>query len=226
MRAKTAIVLLTLFQAVHAAPALADPVVVRSGSLTVSGVGSFADFVLVGSDGTRIEGRWPGTGVPCAGCPGATAGTQVTPDLRLFYDQVPFPHGDPFATGTVGGTQELIFSGELLFDGESFILPPIPPGPAQGYIFNRPVVFSGTLAGYDRLQERVEIDPVFSTTLTGAGMASLRFHGELVEGVSRYLYVDTRYDFSDPIPEPGTILLTIAGFGAMALRGRKRTTHG
>lgn len=226
MNVTRALVLLSSVSAFTPAAVLADPVLIRSGYLTTSGSASFAEFVLVASDGTRMEGRWPGAAVPCTGC---TAGTAVSPDARFSYDQVPFVFGDPFATGrvTVDGTESwLYFSGELLFDGASFTLPALSAGPAQNYRFNRSFAFTGEVTGYDRLLEGpFEIEPVFSGILTSFGTASLGFRGELVNGVSRYSYLDTRYDFTDPVPEPGTVLLTISGLGAVALRRRRRVSR-
>ena len=226
MNPTRAIAVLSFVSVMCPVSVFADPVLIRSGYLTTSVSVPFADFVLVAADGTRIEGRWPGAAVPCTGC---TAGSAVTPDARFSYDQVPFVFGDPFATGTVtsnGTVSSLYFSGELAFDGDSFTLPALSAGPAQNYQFNQPFAFTGDVTGYDRLIDGpFEIDPVFSRDLTGFGTASLRFRGELVNGVSRYSYLDTRYDFTDPVPEPATVLLTLSGLGAVAVRRRRRVSR-
>jgi hypothetical protein len=205
----------------------ADPIPIVSGSLVIGATDSFATFLLQGSDGTRLEGQWPGwPAQPCSPC---TAGSTVTSNALFLYDQVPFVWGDPFATGsaTVGGVMypyPMFFSGALAFSGGSFTLPEFSGPEDRVLTFLQPFTFTGTVSGFDRLLEGpTELFPLFTTSLAGAGTAQLHFLGTSFEGRSIYSYLGTTYDFADPVPEPATILLTASGLSALvAVRRRRR----
>jgi PEP-CTERM motif len=80
-----------------------------------------------------------------------------------------------------------------------------------------PFVFSGMVSGF--LNETSP--PLFTTTLSGAGIATASFtafEGGLVNAR------DLRYDFTaaEPVPEPATVLLVSAGLAFAARRRMRR----
>ena len=80
-----------------------------------------------------------------------------------------------------------------------------------------PFVFSGMVSGF--LSETSP--PLFTTTLSGAGIATARFtafEGGVVNAR------DLRYDFTaaEPVPEPATLLLVGAGVTLLARRRVRR----
>jgi hypothetical protein len=221
MHLKFVFLSLCLIGLVPAAPARAEPISIVSGSMVTGATDSYARLSLRGGGGNRIDSQWPGLSLACQTC---VAGGLASPDARFVYDNVPFVWGDPFASGsaTIDGVTypKLFFSGDLTVTGGSFVLPEIVGSDDRLIVFAQPFSFTGTISGYDRLQEGPnEVRPLFATTWTGAGTADVRFLGVSLDGQSHYTYLGTTYDFAEPVPEPATLFLCATGM-AVVLRRR------
>jgi hypothetical protein len=210
----------------------ADPITVVSGDLTTQVFSSYATFILNGADGSTFSGRWPGTSLACSPC---LQGTSATFNSTFLYDVTPFVGGDPFASGTatVNGTAypSLFFSGALQF---STTASPIPNFQANSpntelFSFTQPFTFAGTVSGFDRLlQGPTELSPVFTSSLTGNGTATIDLIGAQVGDRTILTYFRTTYDFAAaPTPEPATVVLCGIGLSVLGIRrfGRHLRRH-
>ena len=219
MHVKTVLSLLSAIGLIPVGMAQADPISVTSGFVETGATESHALFSLTGLGDTQIQGVFPGLSLACQSC---VAGGLASPRGRFLYDNVPFEGGEPFASGsaTIRGVMYpfLFFSGDLNFSGPSFTLPEIVGPDDRAILFAQPFTFSATVSGFDRLERHSELQPLFTTTWTGAGTAQVRFVGNLLQGQSHYSYLGTSYEF-EPVPEPATLLLCATGM-AVLIRGR------
>jgi hypothetical protein len=77
-----------------------------------------------------------------------------------------------------------------------------------------PFLFNGRIVGSN---ESPVVMPLFELTLTGRGLARMRVDRE--NGVYHFVALD--YVFSDPVPEPATLILVGSGAAALAVRRRR-----
>lgn len=127
-----------------------------------------------------------------------------------------------FATYNGTNYTNLLFQGSEL----NFIVAPvvIPLDATTGFTLTSTFTFEGTLIGL-QMPDRGE---VFSMTLSGQGIATLRFVASQIGGFPGYAFDGVTYTFQPAaaVPEPATLLLLgtgLAGAGANMRRRRRRT---
>ena len=201
-------------------PALADPIVIRSGDL-------FADHLdpsgppigvhLAGDGGFTLSIR--GTYLPGAVSPVDTCGSGAWPTCSVGDPISIAAHlfgSNAFGTATLDGVTYSSVGGSnpgdpqvsLQFSGPDLIAP-------DGFSVSGPFTFAGVFSftdpgGMARTQQ-----------LVGGGVVRLSFHRGFPNQDSLDL-TGANYEFADPIPEPASMLLVGTGVALAARRMHRR----
>ena len=203
----------------------ADPIVISPGTITGHVLLSTAHLDIQGS-GFSFTGSLDGFLANTAAC--TPCGSPVA-DLGATLDQFSTGSG----TGMIEGvTYPLVFVG---FSSGSFTTPTAMLTELGSSLVDVPFTFSGVMNGYleDPLIRPSDALPIFTLNLGGSGRASARFLGLVDDNGARVYSVfpdSIRYEFtrSEPVPEPGTLLLVGSALGGLMLaragsrRGRRR----
>jgi hypothetical protein len=208
--------------AILAHPSLlhADPFVVRSGGIAFD-TGDPPLFGFSG-DGFEVRGLFPAiatTGALTCGNTPCFPGTPV--DLSTVFGgptrNFDLGQGVAVINGVEYGSETgppgegyLFLTGTLSFEAPAI---PIPAGGDPVVRLTAPFLFEGSIVGSN---ESPVVLPLFDLTLTGRGTARMRLDRE--NGTYQFVAVD--YVFTDPIPEPATLLLVGTG-AALAFRPRR-----
>jgi len=221
---KTLIVLFAFLMLTLAPSVKAEPIVVTSGFLSVTGITGGPHFSLVGENFSVGGGGEQGSAqsqqcFPCVsgnliGLNGFFAGTSLGLG-NLTIDGMTFNH--------------VILTGQLVFTGG-----PVPiPAATTNISINAPFTFAGVIGACE--QQGLSLDcglgasnVIFSTQLVGQGIATIQldFFGLNPSGKSLYGFNSITYNFqSAEVPEPMTITLLaggLMGLGAKWKFAKKR----
>ena len=208
--------LATLLLLVAFAPstANADPVVITSGTLTVTGFVGGPRFNLSGDNFFASGGGERGASNPQVGCTPCTSGSFVSV-------------GGNFSGSSLGGGTLIVngvdhsggFAGAFTLTGPPILV----PFSLSNMTITGPFSFSGTLISCP--QDCFLGPQVFSVSLIGAGTASidLLFSGLTANGTPIFSFEKVTYNFE--VPEPASILLLGGGLVALGARFRRRSAR-
>ena len=195
----------------------ADPIVITSGSLTVTGPFGIPSYSISGQNfSVTATGRDQGNTPSCFPCP---SGSPISISSFLV--------GTSLGAGTVtinGNTfNNVFFFGQFSLAAPSVFL----PADMTSVTVTAPFFFSGFLTGCD--------DPllicnnqIFTTELIGRGTVTAFFDSGIpFNGITLYSFRRVTYEFEGAaIPEPMTVLLLASGLVGVAAKLRTRNQRG
>ena len=185
----------------------ADPIVVTSGSLSVTGITGGPTFSLFGENFSVGGGGEQGSN-QAAQCFPCVSGNVI--GLNGFFAGSSLGGG----TITIDGTTftNLVFAGTFVFTASAVI-----PAATTNISITAPFTFAGDIRGCEFHGGPPDCSPgdsVFSTQLVGQGIATVQLDFFFVNasGNSLYGFNSITYNFqSAEVPEPMTITLLAAG---------------
>lgn len=204
------VLVLCAFLMVTLAPSVkADPIVVTSGSLSVTGINGGPHFSLFG-DNFSVTGGGEQGSEQAQQCFPCLNGSQI--GVNAF-----FAGGSTLGGGavTINGMTftNLVYAGTFVFSSGTVTI----PAATTNISLTIPFTFAGDLRGCPFQGGPPDCSPgdaVFTTQLVGQGIATLQltFFGLLPNGSSLYQFNSVTYNFqSAEVPEPMTITLLAAG---------------
>ena len=195
----------------------AEPMVVTSGFLSVTGLVAGPVYSFVGTNfaANGGNGEFGNTG-PANSCFPCVSGNVINVN-SLFV-------GSSLGQGTVtinGSTFNNIFiAGQFGLGGSPVV---VPVSSLSIVTLTTPFTFAGTMIGCLETHLLCQT-PVFSTQLIGSGVATIQLEQFLdASGGSLFFFRNVTYTFdsSAAIPEPTSILLLISGLGVLGAKKSK-----
>ena len=173
-------------------PAFAVPIEITSGFLSVTGFSATPFYSLEGQDFLHGGPGGDSGFVPSTSCSPCAAGSIV--DLSSFFSGSSLA-GNTTLAGVDYFVQSIDRSGFLDFTAPSI---QVPPSDLSLLLLTDLFSFTGALS----LPGGVNVD------MTGQGIANLELSSVEQAGFGRLFYFKSiRYDFLEPVPEPGTLLM-------------------
>jgi len=203
---------LLMMAALTPATANADPLVITSGTGSVTGLSGGPSFNVTGLNFAASVGGSQGSSQPQTGCfpcvPGATVG------VGGF-----FGGSSVLGSITIDGTLYSVIGGTITISGT----PVTVPNSTSNLTLTSPFTFSANL---NVCPFPCGFQPPFSTVnVTGGGIATLNLQvGFFPNGNPLFQFTNITYDFQTPVPtpEPMTILLFGGGLVGLAAKLRHR----
>lgn len=196
-------------------PTRADPIVVTSGSITVSGLAGGPHFNLAGNNfsATSLGGDTGNFG-PQSSCGPCVAGATVSAGGSWIGLQV-----GGGGTATVNGTSftNVGWSGNLGVGGSTFVVPSVMNSVTITVPFTLTAHLNGCSGG-------CLINPtIFTVDLVGSGTASIVLNFSGVDNMGRPIFVFQTATFQfEEVPEPASILLFGGGLALLTAKLRRR----
>ena len=206
--------------------ARADDIVLTSGYVSIGGapltrnawrsVGfNFAGNNFTASGGAGDGQSRQGIQSPCSFSP-CQPGATANPSSLVTFDGA----GTATFNGTTSGAWWFAQDSHLTFSGLSVV---IPESTASTLTLTSTFTMTGTVVVH-ALHDFPNHPILFSTTVSGSGIATLSFQYFATPGGGGYVLSNVRYDFTT-IPEPTTLFLLGTGLAGLVARRRRRRAH-